>query len=165
VILEAPADVIEESRLAAIDGGPARWNWYLFALDREGVGTLLYPRAANQPNQVNLLSSDASSRTRIVAPGPNGWLFSPAASNPDADEDFATLFLLASATPLPDPAAVLNFTGVGSRAAADAAPDVVETGSLSRVLFDLGGGSRAGNLTAPVQWSLQRVPLPSRGGD
>jgi hypothetical protein len=161
VVLEAPAAALDAGVRSAFDGGTARWHWYLFALDREGIGTLLYPRASNQPNQVNLLAPGAAGRTRLTVPGDAGWLFSPAASNPGARSDFATLFLLASAEPLPDPAAVLNFAGVGSRAAVDEDTEVVEAGTLSRLLFDLGSGDRSEARTGPVHWAIQRAPLAS----
>lgn len=158
VILEAPRAALETAARAAIDGGTARWHWYLFAMDRQGNGTLLYPRASNQPNQVNLLARDAGERTRIAVPDGRAWLFSPTATVAGARDDFATLFLLASAEVLPDPVAVLNFTGVGSRAGEEAPGG---EGSLSAVLFELGGGTRSSGLSAPVTWDLQKAPLIS----
>ena len=165
VLLEAPGATLGAAARSAVDGGTARWHWYLFAMDRQGTGTLLYPRAANQPNQVNLLARDAESRTRIAVPDASNWLFSPSASVAGASTDMATLFLLASAEVLPDPSAVLNFSGVGSRAEIDTS--VVSAGSLSALLFEMGSGTRSAGMMAPVRWDLQRVPIvsaPARTG-
>jgi hypothetical protein len=139
--------------MLAYSGAPAKRYVYLFALDRAGNGTLLYPAsgAGSVENEINFLD-DVPDPVRFTIPA-RGYLFESVATTGGARPEVDTFVLLTTAEPLADPS-ILSFGGVR---AAGATP----TDPLARMLYDTGGGTRGTRTPVPTDWSIERAPMIS----
>jgi hypothetical protein len=125
---------------------------YVFAIDNAGKGTLLYPRentGGAGENFLPVLTGDNRTLPQELPLGPRE-MFSV---TPPFGID--TFFMLTTATALADPM-VLDWDPVVTRAAARGADD-----PLSRLLRQTGARTRAVEVAAPKDWSIERLTIES----
>ncbi len=154
-----PGDIVEGERFKlwleapSAPAGEVAKRWvYVFAIDREGRGTLVFP-AKGQGN--------VSNRMPVTAPGssaaPVGFPLTSDAFDVEVAPPFGvdTFFLLVSADALPNPE-VLDFAGVreGQRGVLDNSP-------LARLLAKTGNGTRGQQTAVPLNWFLERQAFRS----
>lgn len=146
ILLSASTEAIFKAQMQATITNAMQRYLYVFALDRDGNGTLLWPtqQEGSVENDINFFTYLPE---RMTLPA-SGHLFTVA---PPSGMD--SFFLLSSEEPLPDPG-ILNFTGVRTRAE----PDGPRT-DLSQLLFGLGEGTRATQRAVPLNWSIERVSV------
>lgn len=122
---------------------------YVFSIDKDGNGKLLYPPASVEnrfPPEIETKKPKYSAKFQL---GPES-LFR--ISKPFGLD---TYILLTTTEPLPNPE-VLNFSGVRSRGEEKGLGD-----PLSELLNDVGSGSRGDPRCAPTSWSVQRLMIRS----
>lgn len=146
IILNASSDAIFKAQMQATITNAMQRYLYVFALDRDGNGSLLWPsgQEGSVENDINFFTYLPE---RMALPA-DGHLFTVAP--PEGADSF---FLLSSEEPLPDPG-ILNFSGVRTRAE----PEGPKT-DLSELLFGLGEGTRSTGRSVPLNWSLERVSV------
>lgn len=144
IVLEATMKSIQDAQMQATINNVMQRFLYVFALDADGNGSLLWPSSqeGSVENDINFFTFLPET---LPVPA-KGHLFTV---SPPAGTD--TFFLLSSEEPLPDPG-ILNFSGVRTRAE----PTGPNT-DLSRLLFGLGEGQRSEQTRVPLNWSLERV--------
>lgn len=145
-VLTLPPDVAANAADRMAMGQLQARYVYLFAIDQNGNGDLLFPLA--EYGQVeNRLSPRAGALATLPA-ARDQFLFSTGeAGSRDV------LVLLTTLEPLPDPS-VLTFRGARTRSAAAGAST-----ALSRFLFGVGEATRSDADAVPATWSLERIPL------
>ncbi len=144
IVLSASMQAIQEAQMQATINNVMQRYLYVFALDRDGNGSLLWPS-----QQEGSVENDINFFTFLPEQMPlpaNGHLFTVA---PPAGMD--SFFLLSSEEPLPDPG-ILSFSGVRTRAE----PEGPQS-ELSQLLFGLGEGTRGEPRAVPLNWSIERV--------
>jgi hypothetical protein len=140
------------------DAASARRWVYVFALDQNGTGTLLFP-AAHSGNEGNHLPS--ASRDELASAPVAPWI---GLTDSDWDIEISepwgidTYVVIASRDPIPNPE-VLNFEGVqparGARRAASG-------NALQDLLESCGDAARdAMAAKAPAEWSIERLTFQS----
>ena len=146
IVLEASMQAIQEAQMQATIKNVMQRFLYVFALDSDGNGSLLWPSAeeGSVENDINFFSFLPE---RLLLPS-KGHLFTVA---PPAGAD--TFFLLSSEEPLPDPG-ILNFSGVRTRAEPEG-----PTTDLSDLLFGIGEGQRSTGQSVPLNWSIERMTV------
>lgn len=146
IVLEASTKRIQDAQMQATINNVMQRFLYVFALDSDGNGSLLWPSAqeGSVENDINFFTFLPESLP-IPAKGPLFTVSPPAGTD--------TFFLLSSEEPLPDPG-ILNFSGVRTRAE----PTGPST-DLSRLLFGLGEGQRGEQTRVPLNWSIERVTV------
>lgn len=146
IVLGATTDAIFKAQMQATISNAMQRYLYVFALDGDGNGSLLWPsqQEGSVENDINFFTYLPE---RMPLPA-EGHLFTVA---PPVGMD--SFFLLSSEEPLPDPG-ILNFSGVRTRAE----PEGPET-ELSDLLFGLGEGTRSTSRSVPLNWSIERVAV------
>jgi len=146
IILSASSDAIFKAQMQATISNAMQRYLYVFALDRDGNGSLLWPsqQEGSVENDINFFTYLPE---RMALPA-DGHLFTVAP--PEGTDSF---FLLSSEEPLPDPG-ILNFSGVRTRAE----PEGPRT-DLSELLFGLGEGTRSTGRAVPLNWSIERISV------
>jgi hypothetical protein len=143
----------EEYELAIQSGAPIKGEWryvYVFAIDRDGRSTLLYPQQAGVQNRFPPEEDQQSPKSAYVLPASSFKVSTPFGTD--------TFILLASAEQLPDPS-VLEQEGVRTRG-----PTSRGT-ALQDLLANVGARTRGFQKgdSAPALWSLDRVTIESKG--
>jgi hypothetical protein len=136
---------------AALKGGVAPRYVYVFSIDRNGTGNLLFPRieSGNVENRLPLENkTNSGSRWPIRIQLGSKALFG---IGPPYGVD--TYILLASNEPI-DPT-VLQFDGVVSRGGSN------ELTPLGRLLQQVGKAQRGTPPIVPTNWSIERLPVLS----
>lgn len=128
---------------AALEKVEKRWV-YVFTIDNEGRGTLLFPTSEVE-NKVPY--KFPASPEIDIGPSKIFRVGSPFGTD--------TYILLASQTPLGD-ATVLEFSGVKERGGARG-----PAGTLDFLLSGVGSSTRGSGVLAPADWSVQRLSLQS----
>jgi len=153
VVLEASPDALRSAQ-RSFDAGLVKRYFYIFAIDIEGNGTLLYG-TGNSENTVNFVD-DIPDPERIVLPRSGKSLFqSWPTRQGELEREVDTFVLLTTSEPLSDPT-ILNFTGVRSRGERAGVQSPFE-----RALFSIAHGTRGTTPAVPSAWSIQRVPMVS----
>lgn len=119
---------------------------YVFSIDQQGRGELLYPTAAagNVENRIpDARDSGLPAEKLTLGPG-----FEVSEAGTDM------LILLTSGSAIPNPASVFTFDGV--RASRPLLDD-----PLAMLLMELGENPRAVRMRSPTDWSIERLPLHS----
>jgi hypothetical protein len=149
LILETSALDLERARVAAVAARSDKRYVYLFIIDRNGDGALLYPpqELGNVENDISLFS-DLPLTLRY--PTGEGFLFEV---GPPVGMD--SFFLVTSAEAIPQPG-VFNFQGVRTRG-----PMAGDQTDLSRLFDGLGSGTRGAKQPVPTNWSLERITVRS----
>ncbi|NQV72263.1 caspase family protein [bacterium] len=148
LVLKTTSSRIQDAQMNAVITNVGKRYLYVFALDRDGNGTLLYPTAqdGNVENDINFFTSLP---LEMTIPS-QGALF-----NVTAPVGVDSFFLLSSAEALPQPD-ILTFSGVRTRST----PDGEQT-DLSKLLFGLGGSTRSIRQPVPLNWSLEKITVRS----
>jgi len=148
MVLSASVSAIQDAQMHAVINNVQKRYVYVFALDGNGNGSLLYPQLheGNVENDINFFTNLPA---RLVLPSED-YLF---AVSPPLGVD--TFFVLSSEEPIPDPG-ILNFSGVRTRGN----PEGVHT-PLSTLLFSLGGGARSERKPVPLNWSIEKISVRS----
>ena len=125
---------------------------YVFALDSDGNGTLLFPSAAGGGGGENFLPPAVAGRVarEVISLGPRERFKIQKPFGTD------TFVMLTTQTPLSDPG-VLQGPGVRARDLKGAAND-----PLGRLLAQVGASKRrAVPLVTPTEWSIERLTVES----
>jgi hypothetical protein len=122
---------------------------YVFSIDKNGEGKLLYPQASVEnrfPYKTQEFQEKYPARIQVGAKA----LFK-------ISEPFGldTYILLTTAEPLPDPA-VLNFSSVRARGNEKGLDN-----PLTVLLKNVGSGTRGNEGLAPTTWSIRRLMIQS----
>jgi hypothetical protein len=153
LVLEADPVALRTAR-RSFDPGLTKRYFYVFALDIEGNGTLLYG-SGNSENIFDFTDA-VPDPTRVVLPYSGRSLFQSWPTREGAlTREVDTFVLLTTSEPLSDPT-ILNFTGVRSRGT-----ELPPESPLERVLFSIAHGTRNAHPTVPSAWSIQRLPMIS----
>jgi hypothetical protein len=125
-----------------------RWI-YVFAIDSSGNSSLLFNQLGNIDNQYPVAPNLAPlEQPKLMVLGKQGMV----TIGPPFGLD--TYIMLTSEEPIPDPF-VLEFTGVVSRGRASG------DSQTARLFSALGSGSRGPDVSAPLNWSIDRFVLRS----
>ena len=145
-VFTLPPDVAETA-MDLLEMGQLQARYvYLFAIDPNGNGDLLFPLA--EYGQVENRLSPRSGALVSLPALRDQYLFSTGEAG---SRDM--LVVLTTLEPLPDPS-VLTFRGARTRSAPTGA-----TTPLARLLFGVGEATRSDAPAVPATWSLQRLPL------
>ncbi len=149
MLLKTSALDLERARVAAVAARADKRYIYLFVIDRNGDGVLLYPpeRLGNVENDISLFSDLPLT---LKYPAGEGFLFE--VLKPVGMDSF---FLVTSAEAIPQPG-VFNFQGVRTRG-----PMTGQHTDLSRLFDGLGTGTRGAGQPVPTNWSLERITVRS----
>ena len=125
------------------------WRYvYVFAIDRNGTSTLLYPLGGATQNRYPPEEDAESPKPAYVLPDSTFDIGPPYGID--------TFVLIATTTQLPDPT-VLESAGVRTRSAGAGGY------SFADLLADVGSRTRAAKpRTVPTKWSIQRISLQSK---
>ena len=140
----------------SFDAGLTKRYLYVFAIDIEGNGTLLFG-SGNIENTIDFFD-DVEDPQDVLLPRGNGSLFeSFPTRRGQLPYEVDTFVLVTTSEPLPSPEDLLTFSGVASR---DKGPGMPSSNSpLARALYDVAQGTRGTAPPVPTDWSIQRVPM------
>ena len=155
LVLTADPSALRDAQ-RSFDAGLTKRYIYIFAIDIEGNGTLLFG-TGNIENTINFFD-DVEDPQDILLPRGNGSLFeSYPTRRGQLPYEIDTFVLVTTSEPLPSPEDLLTFSGVASRDKGSAPP--ADASPLTQALHSMAQGTRGTAPPVPTDWSIQRVPM------